>query len=84
MTKRLVIAGTVAALTFALIVQSHAQQPAQGRGGAPAGGATRDRDLLQGDAVNGPVPRMADGHPDRPDLEGGGPDADAQAEGESG
>jgi hypothetical protein len=82
-TKRLVIAETIAALTFALIAQLHAQQPAQGRGQAtapPAG--SRNPLLLQGDAVNGPVPRLADG---RPDLTGpwlgGGSDADMEREG---
>jgi hypothetical protein len=81
-TKRLVIAGTAAALTLALIAQSHAQQPAQGRGAATAPAGNRNRELLQGDAVNGAVPRLADGHPDLTGpWEGGGSDADMEREG---
>src|SRR5689334_6226439 len=79
MKRCAVIAGAVAALAAAFVITSYGQ----GRGAAvPGTAARRDRELLQGDAVNGPVPRLADGHPDfTGPWKGGGSDADIEREG---
>ena len=82
MKKLLAIWGMSLALALVVLGTLHAQQPAQGRGAAPAAAGNRNRELLTGDLVNGPVPRLADGHPDLTGpWEGGGSDADMEREG---
>ena len=76
MKAPLVVSGTVVGLTLSLLlVQPHAQQQVQS---VPAGGTP----LVPNNLVNGPVPRLPDGHPDLtgPWL-GGGSNADIEREG---
>ena len=75
MKRILVVSTTVLGLAVALLVQTQAQ----GRvSSLPAGGTP----LVPNNLVNGPVPRLADGHPDLtgPWL-GGGSNADIEREG---
>src|SRR5262245_32795406 len=73
--KLLVVSTTVLALTVALLVQTHAQDRVTS---VPSGGTP----VVPDSQVNGPVPRMPDGHPDLsgPWL-GGGSNADIEREG---
>ena len=108
--------GMALALTFFLLVHSHAQQRGQGagpaagqaaaQGAAPQGGrggpqqvvvgqfrgkpvvqvnrgpAYRDSISFNDPAMNGPVPRLPDGHPDLTGpWEGGGSDGDMESDG---
>ena len=73
--KLLVVSTTVLALTVALLVQTHAQNRVTS---VPSGGTP----VVPDSQVNGPVPRLPDGHPDLsgPWL-GGGSNADIEREG---
>jgi hypothetical protein len=73
--KILVVSTTFVGLSLALLVQTHAQNRVTS---VPSGGTP----LLPASQVNGPVPRLPDGHPDLsgPWL-GGGSNADIEREG---
>jgi len=73
--RTLVVSMTVLGLAIALLVQTHAQNRIAS---IPAGGTP----LVADKDVNGPVPRLPDGHPDLsgPWL-GGGSNADIEGEG---
>ncbi len=75
MKRILVISTTVIGLTVSLLVQTHAQDRIAS---IPAGGTP----LVPDNQVNGPVPRLPDGHPDLsgPWL-GAGSNADIEREG---